>query len=200
MTIPEPPAGGLPDSVLHPARAAVRASVQTILVRAGRIARWAAVAGAIAVAGCAASVPINSVEVARKTLIGFSEEDMRLCAGFPDRSYDADGTTVWSYVFEQRTNGVTLGAPVLYGLASTSVSLSSAGNCKMQVRFRDGRVDRVAYAGDNDTAQGRDTVCTPIVDDCLSYAREHGVGHPPPRGKWPKAQAPAQAPRPSGER
>jgi hypothetical protein len=40
------------------------------------------------------------------------------------------------------------------------------------VRFVDGRVDRIEYAGDNDGRTGRNTVCTPLVNNCLRYAAD----------------------------
>ncbi|WP_181708042.1 hypothetical protein [Chthonobacter rhizosphaerae] len=124
-----------------------------------------------ALAGCAANYDFNTVEIARTALVGLREQDVRMCAGFPDRTSSEDGVTVWSYEQQTKGNGLTVSTPVLFGAANTALNMSSAGSCRVQFRFQNGRVDRIAYAGDNDGPRGRDTLCTPIVDDCLAYAR-----------------------------
>lgn len=109
-----------------------------------------------------------------------------MCAGFPSRTSEEGSTAIWSYESNERSGGVNLSAPIFFGAASTNLSLPSGGSCRAQFRFVDGRVDRIAYAGDNDSARGRDTLCTPIVDDCLTYGRSYGKGRyaekqrPPP--------------------
>ncbi|MCX5497028.1 hypothetical protein OSH11_20150 [Kaistia dalseonensis] len=106
--------------------------------------------------------------------MGLSQADIRMCAGFPQRtSRESDGSEIWSYETAVSSGGVTVNAPVLFGAASTSVSMKpGGGNCRAQIRFVDGRAVRLTYAGDNDTSYGRNTVCAPIVAACVDYARE----------------------------
>ncbi|WP_342362914.1 hypothetical protein [Terrarubrum flagellatum] len=121
---------------------------------------------------CAERHPYNTVEVAKTSMRGLSEQDVRMCAGFPSKTFDSGKTSVWSYEMEQRSGGVTLGAPVMFGIANTSLSLSSNGYCRVQFLFVDGKVDQVSYAGDSDTPRGKDTLCTPVVSGCVGYVQE----------------------------
>ncbi|WP_152045984.1 hypothetical protein [Aureimonas psammosilenae] len=140
-------------------------------------------------AGCAALTEFNDVEIARSAMLGFTEQDVRMCAGFPSRTAEEGDMTIWSYEIDNRSAGVSLSAPILFGAASTNLSLPSTGTCRAQFRFVDGRVDRVSYAGNNDTARGRDTLCTPVIKGCVAYAKRFGKGKLPP----PPAEAdPAQ--------
>ena len=131
---------------------------------------------AVTLAGCAARYGFNSVEIAKTALLGMEEKDIRMCAGFPNRSFTEEGVTIWSYDGPSRSGGVNVSAPILFGAANTSLSLPGGGNCRVQMRFVDGRLDRLAYAGDNDGPRGRNTICTPVVDGCLDYARSYKKG------------------------
>ncbi|MBC8130241.1 MAG: hypothetical protein H7Y08_07955 [Rhizobiaceae bacterium] len=125
------------------------------------------------VAGCTTADKFNSVEIARTAMLGFNEQDVRMCAGFPTRSASEGDVTVWSYEGGGRQGGVDISAPVLFGAANANLSIPG-GTCRFQVRFQRGRVDRIAYAGDNDSPQGRDTICTPVIDGCVSSSRTFG--------------------------
>lgn len=166
-----------------------------------RRAAWLAVlgGGTLLLSGC---VTANRAAVmqARSHMIGLSQADVRMCAGFPQRtSHEADNSDIWSYETTRNGNGLTVSAPILFGAASSSVSMSSAGSsCKMQVRFVDGKVTRVVYAGDNGTAEGPATVCAPIVAACASYVPD--IVKPPPVAAKPendKALSPTPATAPT---
>lgn len=125
------------------------------------------------VSSCATHHAFNRVEIAKTTMRGMSEQDVRMCAGFPNKTYEDGKTRIWSYELEQRTGGVTLNAPVMFGLANSSLSLASNGYCKVQFLFIDGRVDKISYAGDSDTPRGRDTLCTPVISGCVDFAQDN---------------------------
>ncbi|WP_075215404.1 hypothetical protein [Mongoliimonas terrestris] len=147
----------------------------------GGLALGALLLGALLpITGCTARYDFSTVEVARTAMVGLSGQDVRMCAGFPDRTSTEDGVTVWSYEQETKGNGLTVSTPVLFGAANTAVNMSSGGSCRVQVRFKDGRVDRVAYAGDNDGPRGRDSLCTPVIDDCITYAQRFRPGRTVP--------------------
>ena len=150
-------------------------------------------------AGCAARYSFNAVEVAKTALLDMDQKDIRMCAGFPNRSFTEDGITIWSYDGPSRGGGVNVSAPILFGAANTNLSLPGNGSCRVQMRFVGGRLDRLAYAGDNDGPRGRNTVCTPVVEGCLDYARSYRKGRV--YGERPRAAAPSNPkadPMPTG--
>lgn len=149
-----------------------------------------AVTGATLILGVALSACTTSertVQTARSSMVGLSQADVRMCAGFPQRtSRERDGSEIWSYEASSASGGVTVSAPVLFGAASTSVSMKpGGGSCKTQVRFVDGMAVRVSYAGDNDSSYGRNTVCAPIVAACVDYAKEGEAAQPKLRSEAP---------------
>ncbi len=150
--------------------------------------RASAVATALAAASC---VPVPGretlVQSAKTALLGLTEDDITLCAGFPDHKQVKNNINIWSYEYSTAGNNVAVSAPVLSGIANTSVNYSSGGNCHVQFLFIDGQVRRVAYAGDNDTAAGRDALCEPVIDDCLRYLAEI------PPSQRPRQQQPVEA-------
>ncbi|MEF2072284.1 hypothetical protein [Consotaella aegiceratis] len=131
----------------------------------------------IGLSGCMVPNEFSSVERARQSVLGFSKDDVVMCAGFPTRTRvnDDAGTEIWSYEFDEKNGGATVTAPLVFGLATPSINYSSGGDCKVQFLFIDGRVRRLAYAGDNDAASGRDTLCAPVIDDCVSYADQNSA-------------------------
>ncbi|SJZ48535.1 hypothetical protein [Consotaella salsifontis] len=124
-------------------------------------------------AGCTVTNKYSSVTMARSMLLGFTKDDVIMCAGFPTRTRVNGDTEIWSYEYKDQAGGATLTAPLVLGMATPTLNYSAGGGCKMQVLFVDDRVRRLAYAGDNDSAAGRDMLCTPIVDDCINYANEN---------------------------
>ena len=147
----------------------------------------------LATAGCAARYSFNAVEVAKTALLGMDQKDIRMCAGFPNRSFTEDGVTIWSYDGPSRAGGVNVSAPILFGAANTNLSLPGNGNCRVQMRFIEGRLDRLAYSGDNDGPRGRNTICTPVVQGCLDYARSYKKGRTYGLATAPNAPQPKDA-------
>lgn len=121
-----------------------------------------------------------TVAAARASLLGLSEVDVRMCAGFPSRTVDIESGQIWTYERSVNRGGLNVVVPTL-GIGALpvpggSVNVSSSGYCNAQVRFSKGRVVDVAYAGDNDLPRRRNALCTTIVDECVIYAR---TPHPP---------------------
>jgi hypothetical protein len=138
----------------------------------------ALVASIGAVSSCVESQPARestTVASARKTLVGMSEVDIRMCAGFPSRTVDIESGQIWTYERTVNRGGLNVSVPT-FGLGTVpvpggSVNVASGGYCNTQVRFARGRVVEVAYAGDNDLPRRRNALCTSIVDECVLYAR-----------------------------
>ncbi|MER8423848.1 hypothetical protein [Mesorhizobium sp. M0960] len=114
---------------------------------------------------------------ARKEMVGLSEADVRMCAGFPTATADVGRSgQIWTYQrVVQRGNlnivvpTVAIGpVPALGG----SVNVAPGGYCNTQIRMVDGHVAEVAYAGDNNLPNNRDGLCVSTVDACVAYARQ----------------------------
>lgn len=150
------------------------------------------VAGSLA--GCTPPSRFNIVDDAKIRLIGLSEQDITMCAGFPDRREEKEEVRIWSYRHDTDGGNLAVSAPVLAGLANTSVNYSSGGDCSVQFLFVQGRVRRIAYSGDNDTTTGRDMLCAPVIDDCLRYVAETERGPAPQQQPQPMPQQAAEAP------
>ncbi|MFD2236204.1 hypothetical protein [Aureimonas populi] len=135
--------------------------------------RFAVLASLLLLSGCAGTYAVQRVDAAKTALVGLSERDVRMCAGFPTRQFEEDEVKIWSYELRNQTGGVNFSAPLW--VANTNLNLSGGGSCHAQFKFVDGRLTRLAYAGDNDGAQGRDSLCAPIIDGCMSYLAENGA-------------------------
>ena len=134
----------------------------------------------------------SPVAEARQELIGLNKTDIRMCAGFPTRTHEADlRDEIWSYNRDARRGGYHVSLPTLSGgpLTGTagSVSTTSSGSCQAQIRFHDGKVAQVEFAGDNNSMRLSNQLCTPIIDGCVEYAREgrHAPPPPPPKPEEP---------------
>jgi hypothetical protein len=116
-----------------------------------------------------------TVAVARTALLGLTDVDIRMCAGFPSRTVDIESGQIWTYERAINRGGLnvalpTIGVGALPGLGG-SVNVAPGGYCNTQLRFAKDRVVDIAYAGDNDLPQRRNALCTTIVDECVAYAR-----------------------------
>jgi hypothetical protein len=145
------------------------------MARIGKLLQAGLALGALsAVSACNSTYPAQRVNSAKTILMGLTQEDVRMCAGFPTRQHEDSetGVSIWNYELRNQAGGVNLSAPLW--VANTNLSISGGGSCQAQFRFVDGVLDRLAYAGDNDGPSGRDTFCMPIVDGCLAYVAESG--------------------------
>ncbi|WP_353642370.1 hypothetical protein [Mesorhizobium sp. WSM2239] len=122
--------------------------------------------------------------VARTALLGLSDVDIRMCAGFPSRTVDIESGQIWTYERAINRGGLnvalpTVGVGAFPGLGG-SLNVAPGGYCNAQVRFTNGRVVDIAYAGDNDLPQRRNALCTTVVEECVAYARNP---HPTVKGR-----------------
>lgn len=114
---------------------------------------------------------------ARKEMVGLSEADVRMCAGFPTATADAGGSAqIWTYQRTVQRGNLNVVIPTLaVGAIPTvggSLNVNPGGYCNTQIRMVDGRVAEVAYAGDNNLPNHRDALCVSTVDACVAYARQ----------------------------
>ncbi|MGV3552859.1 hypothetical protein [Rhizobium sp.] len=125
----------------------------------------------------------RTVTAARSLMIGMSEADVRMCAGFPTMGTMIGETEkIWTYqrVFTRGT--VSVGASTLAlgptpGLTGTT-GMGTPGFCYTQVRFVDGHVTQVEFAGDNNTPTAVNGLCVSTIDRCVVYARTRPVEQP----------------------
>ena len=116
-----------------------------------------------ALALLAACTP-STIELRRNepALIGLAADELRLCAGVPDRIYSGAAGAFWTYDRSPPGSGVSLPVPVVGG----SVNVSRATDCRVTFHLVDGRVARVGH-----NAQGvslaSDSACAPVVRGCL---------------------------------
>lgn len=117
-----------------------------------------------------------TVAAARKELIGLSEAEIRMCAGFPSATADVGGAgKIWTYRQTLPRGTLNVAVPTvavgpLPGLGG-SVNVSSGGYCHTQVRLVDSQVAEVAFAGDNNTTRSINALCASMIDECVIYAR-----------------------------
>jgi hypothetical protein len=139
-------------------------------------------AGSSIVSSCVAPDTSNlpkedaTTAAARKEMVGLSEADVRMCAGFPTATADAGGSQIWTYQRTVQRGNLNVVIPTLaVGAVPTvggSLNVDPGGYCNTQIRIVDGRVAEVAYAGDNNTPNHRDALCVSTVDGCVAYARQ----------------------------
>jgi hypothetical protein len=145
-------------------------------------AMLALLAGVAATSSCVDNREAASVAAARTALLGLTETDIRMCAGFPSRTVDIDSGQIWTYERAINRGGLNLVVPTVglgtFPVPGGSVNVAPGGYCNTQIRFDKGRVAEVGYAGDNDLPRRRNALCTPIIDECVIYAQT-----PRPDGK-----------------
>ncbi|WP_165779707.1 hypothetical protein [Mesorhizobium sanjuanii] len=114
---------------------------------------------------------------ARKEMVGLSEADVRMCAGFPTATAGAGHSSqIWTYQRVVQRGNLSIVVPTLavgaIPAVGGSVNVAPGGYCNTQIRMVDGRVAEVAYAGDNNLPNSVDALCVSTVDACVAYARQ----------------------------
>ncbi|TPJ60109.1 hypothetical protein [Mesorhizobium sp. B2-7-1] len=120
---------------------------------------------------------------ARKELVGLSEADIRMCAGFPSATADVGSSgQIWTYQRTVQRGNLSIAVPTMavgaIPAVGGSVNVAPGGYCNTQIRMLDGHVAEVAYAGDNNLPNSRDALCVSTVDACVAYARQHRSSAP----------------------
>lgn len=114
---------------------------------------------------------------ARKEMVGLSEADVRMCAGFPTATADADKSSqIWTYQRVVQRGNLNIVIPTMavgaIPAVGGSLNVAPGGYCNTQIRMINGHVAEVAYAGDNNLPNNRDALCVSTVDACVAYARQ----------------------------
>lgn len=118
----------------------------------------------------------KTVTSARALMVGMSEADVRMCAGFPTMGTMIGETEkIWTYQRIYGRGTVSVGASTLAigptpGLTGTT-GMGTPGFCYTQIRFVDGHVKEIEFAGDNNTATAINGLCVSTVDQCVVYAK-----------------------------
>lgn len=121
-------------------------------------------------AACAARDAYRTDD-ARTRLVGLRADDLRLCAGPPDKRETSDGGDFWTYDRTPPSAGLSVPVPVTGG----AVNLTSAGMCRATFQLIEGRVTRISLSGANETGIARDAACAPVVQACMGMLREGTV-------------------------
>lgn len=114
---------------------------------------------------------------ARKEMVGLSEADVRMCAGFPTATADTGPSgQIWTYQRTVQRGNLSIAVPTMavgaIPAVGGSVNVAPGGYCNTQIRMLNGHVAEVAYAGDNNLPNSRDALCVSTVDACVAYARQ----------------------------
>ena len=152
--------------------------------------RMLAVMGLLAIASC--SIPADTSRVieedptvlaARSAMVGMSEADVRMCAGFPTNGVAlSDNEKIWTYQRTYSRGSVNVGVTSLAlgpmpGM-STTTGVGTDGFCNTQIRFVDGKVSQVEFAGDNNTVRHINGLCVSTIDRCVVYAHSQKGADP----------------------
>jgi hypothetical protein len=115
---------------------------------------------------------------APELLVGLSANDLRLCAGLPDRSATGAGAVrYWSY-----ERSVTVGTGSV-SLTQVGVSLSGAEECRATFELTGDRVSRLAFTRVAASSPVAEAACAPLVTTCVDMVRRGMVARrlaPPP--------------------
>jgi hypothetical protein len=122
--------------------------------------RDAALALALLAAGCGGLVAERLRGDA--SLVGLPADDLRLCAGLPDRVASTPSGEFWTYDHVPPNTGVSLPVPVVGG----AVNFYRVSDCRVTFRVVEGRVLRVGHNAASGVL-GRDAACAPVVRGCL---------------------------------
>jgi hypothetical protein len=118
----------------------------------------------------------RTVKASRSVMLGMNEADVRMCAGFPTMGVKiAENEKIWTYQRIYARGSINLGASTLAvgptpGLTG-GTGLGTPGFCYTQIRFVDGKVAQVEFAGDNNTSTRVNGLCVSTVDRCVVYGK-----------------------------
>ncbi len=117
--------------------------------------------------GSCAARDASIADDARTQMIGVRADDLRLCAGPPDKRENSEAGEFWTYDRNPPAGGVSMPVPVTGG----SVSLTGAGICRVTFQLVEARVTRISVNGASELGVARDAACAPVVQGCLRLLR-----------------------------
>jgi hypothetical protein len=102
---------------------------------------------------------------AQYSMIGMSVNDLRACAGLPDKTQQLNvDTQIFQYGYKPSANGSFTVSPLNL---STLTFGGSGSYCTAIIRVVNDKVSEVHYTGDNDEFIGTDGVCSSLVRGCI---------------------------------
>jgi hypothetical protein len=125
----------------------------------------------------------KTVAAARSVMVGLSEADVRMCAGFPTMgTMIGDTEKIWTYQRIYPRGTLSVGASTVAlgptpGLTGTT-GMGTSGFCYTQIRFVDGHVTEIEFAGDNNTPTAVNGLCVSTIDRCVVYAKQRHKEQP----------------------
>lgn len=105
---------------------------------------------------------------AQTELRGLADNDLRLCAGLPDRAETATGPDgvqrrYWTYLRNPPVAaGVTVNVPVFGG-----VSISRVADCRATFEIVEGHVTRIGLTGAAELGPAHKAACASLVLGCM---------------------------------
>lgn len=115
---------------------------------------------AMALASCGISRDMT-VREATTDLVGLSANDLRLCAGLPERTATgAGGAEFWSYERSATTGGANI------ALQRGGLNLSGLEECRAVFELAGGRVTRLAFMRTTSSGGAARAACAPLVRTC----------------------------------
>lgn len=112
--------------------------------------------------GCTAGIPVTE-RFARESLVGLPIDDLRLCAGVPDREATSPAGLFWTYDRSPPSASVSLPVPVVGG----AVNLSRGADCRVTFQLVDGHVARIGHSTGTARGLAQDPACAPVIRACL---------------------------------
>jgi hypothetical protein len=117
-----------------------------------------------------------TVAAARTEMVGLTEAELRMCAGFPDATSDnGRNGQIWSFRRSAQRGNTNLVVPAttvgMLPAVGGAINIAPSGYCHTQVRLVERKVAEVEFSGDNNRPSGRNALCATMVDSCVAYAR-----------------------------
>ncbi len=112
--------------------------------------------------GCTTAMPVSE-RFARESLVGLPIDDLRLCAGVPDREAASPAGLFWTYDRSPPSASVSLPVPVVGG----AVNLSRGADCRVTFQLVDGHVARIGHSTGTARGLAQDPACAPVIRACL---------------------------------
>lgn len=106
------------------------------------------------------------VHAAQISMVGMTANDLRACAGPPDKVTKLNASTdLYTYLYKPgSTGGFVVELPLNLG----GLALGGTGTyCSANLRLVDSRVTEVHYTGNDDRSVGEDGLCAPLIRGCM---------------------------------
>jgi len=126
---------------------------------------------ALLLPGACAQRDSMAADDAQTRLIGLRGDDLRLCAGVPDRTATSDGGEFWTFDRAPPATGLSVPVPVMGG----AVNLTGANSCRVTFQLVEQRVTRIAFSAASDMPGARNSACAPVLQGCMRLVNEGSI-------------------------